>query len=171
MDEARLFVGLELGDAARDALYAFCDQFDQALEGNLYEKDLYHLTLCFLGRTALSRLGELHAALDSVVKPRMTLSLGELGTFKRDTILWIGVEEPCEALYQLQTRLSQALTAAGFPVEDAPYVPHITLGRKMRLRAPLPMAPRALFEVNCATLFESVRVGARLIYRPIYRSY
>ncbi|MBR3503888.1 MAG: RNA 2',3'-cyclic phosphodiesterase [Clostridia bacterium] len=165
-DSKRLFFGLTLSDAARRAVAraASAVQFDR---GRLHPPENYHITLVFLGMTPaeaaprLLRLGEA-----AMRKPFELVLAPEMGTFKDGTILWAGVE-PSEPLFALQGRLAAMLRENGFPADDAPYRPHITLGRGMRLTAPPPPLEPTAFSVGAVTLFESLRLDGRLVYRPL----
>lgn len=169
-DDARLFVGLELSEAARAAMDAYRRKLASVVSGKLTPSSLYHLTLCFLGRTPREGIRELSGVFDRMDKQPFALALGKLGTFKKGSILWVGIEEPCLALYALQRSLSDALNASGFMVEPGAYVPHITLGRQIRRPDKLPDPPHAEFSVTHVTLFESTRMDGELAYVPLYRS-
>ena len=78
---------------------------------------------------------------------------------------------PSAALSGGQAGLEAALRAAGFPLEDRPYVPHLTLGRKLVL--PDGSDPAGPLEKPIAAhspgprLFHSHREGERLRYTPL----
>ena len=167
--EARLFVGLELNDAARTALDAVRRELLKTASGSLSTPDLYHLTLCFLGETPRRAIAHLAATLDRVIFEPFELHFDELGSFREKAVLWAGVM-PSPELHRLQGSVRDQLEKNGFPVEKGIYTPHITLGRKMRLPDELPDVPSASFAVNTITLFESARQGGRLQYLPIHRS-
>ena len=44
-------------------------------------------------------------------------------------VLWIGLDDPSQALGRLNERLMAALTPLGFPPEERPFHPHLTLAR------------------------------------------
>jgi 2'-5' RNA ligase len=61
-----------------------------------------------------------------------TLTAEGAGTFpgtRNPRILWVGFLEPLELVRQLQQNMENALSGAGFPREDRPFHPHITVGR------------------------------------------
>ena len=90
-----------------------------------------HLTLVFLGEIEQSDLPTLKSAISQVCVPKMKLIFGYTGVFKRKDgdIWWIGIESNPH-LIRLQKELAQSLRNAGFPVENRPYKPHITLVRR-----------------------------------------
>lgn len=169
-DSARLFLGLELDDASRHALSLVCDELTaRNLRGKFYTPDRYHLTLCFLGNTPVSRIPELQEVMDSVPCPPFSLTLSDLGTFKNGSILWAGVKH-CDILHEYRARLADALRNALFPVEEGEYHPHITLARQFKSPMPSIDVPSVSFPVQHATLFESTRINDVLTYLPLYRS-
>ena len=58
-----------------------------------------------------------------------TAGLGVFPNFRRPRVLWLGLHGPVHRLQTLQRDIGRALRELGFPVEDEPYQPHITLGR------------------------------------------
>jgi 2'-5' RNA ligase len=48
---------------------------------------------------------------------------------ERPRILWVGVAEGALVARQLQERVDAALAARGFPRDDRPWHPHLTIGR------------------------------------------
>ena len=169
-DTARLFLGLELNDCARNALADVCAELEhQKLRGKLHAPTLYHLTLCFLGNTPLHRISELQNLMSAIVCTPFSLTLSSLGTFKNGTILWAGVKE-CAELFEYQSCLAHSLRNAGFPIEEGEYRPHITLGRQVKSEIPPISVPPVSFNIAHTTLFESTRIDGVLTYVPIYRS-
>ncbi len=162
----RLFFGLPLNDEARRAVYEAASAL-RLQKGRLHPPENYHLTLAFLGMTPesavepLLRLGRL-----AMGEPFILSLAPAMGAFKDGAILWAGVEES-EPLFALQRRLSALLRENGFPAGEEPYRPHITVGRGMKLAAPPPAVARAAFPVEGVTLFESLRLEGRLVYRPL----
>ncbi len=98
-----------------------------------------HLTLRFLGDVEEGRMPEVHQAVMAAAAEMMpfALRLGHFGAFpglSRPRVLWIGMEGDVEALRELQQQVSEALVRRGFPDEDKPFSPHLTVGRTMRDR-------------------------------------
>jgi 2'-5' RNA ligase len=167
---ARLFLGLELNDAARNALAAVNTRLNTPdFRAKLYTPSKFHLTLCFLGNTPRARICELQSLMDATSCTPFSLTLSALGSFKNGSILWAGVEQ-CDCLFDYRSRLADALTAAGFPLEAGEYRPHITLGRQVKSPIPEIAVPKISFNIAHATLFESTRINDVLTYVPLYRS-
>jgi RNA 2',3'-cyclic 3'-phosphodiesterase len=99
-----------------------------------------HLTLRFLGDTAVDELPEISAALDALAAGRrpFDLKLGQLGCFpnpRRPRTIWAGVTGAIEELQALKADLDALLAPLGRPPETKPFQPHLTLGRVKDERA------------------------------------
>jgi len=97
-----------------------------------------HLTLKFLGETPANRLEALQNAAEIACQQisAFGFEVGGLGAFpnlNRPRVIWAGVNAPPE-LAALQQKLEAACFEAGFPREEKPFSPHLTLGR---VREPL----------------------------------
>lgn len=167
-DTARLFVGIELDGATREAVRLWADGLRERIPGRYYAPDLYHVTLCFLGQTARSTLPLIEHAMRAAYQSPFELALNRLGSFKGGRILYAGVEE-CPPLHALQARLAEALRAEGFSLPQEEYVPHLTLARHAQSPSEPLSAPRTLLRVERITLFESARLDDRLCYTPLLR--
>jgi len=93
-----------------------------------------HLTLKFLGEINPSTLSELAIALRtaSCKADSIGIHLCGLGSFpnqKNPRIIWCGVESNSDALSSLQRTLEVICNDFGFPPENRPFRPHLTLGR------------------------------------------
>jgi 2'-5' RNA ligase len=95
-----------------------------------------HLTLKFLGDVSESNLPLLESILHTEgaqVRP-FDLSVGGFGVFpnpSRPRVLWVGVEAP-ESLSMLQRRIEGEAGRLGYPPEERPFSPHLTLARVSR---------------------------------------
>ena len=100
-----------------------------------------HLTLKFLGEIEEDLLPELSAAVEESVAGTdpFDMALNGFGAFpslRRPSVVWLGIE-PNDTLSALQEKLERALEGLGFPREDRPFRPHMTLGRtRKRARPP-----------------------------------
>lgn len=94
-----------------------------------------HLTLAFLGLLDESSEQRAVEALLATARARgpVSLSLGDLGAFehRRGGIVWRGVSQQ-EGLLVLQQTLVRELAARELPVDEKPFVPHVTLVRGAR---------------------------------------
>lgn len=92
-----------------------------------------HLTLKFLGDVAPAQMTPLTQQLRDRVcqEAAFSISIGEMGAFpnpRRPRVVWVGVDAPQE-LAALAALVDRETGRLGFPPEDRPFSPHLTLGR------------------------------------------
>ena len=96
--------------------------------------DKLHLTLKFLGNIERTLVPDLSTAA-SVATHRFgpfRISIGGTGTFPKHgpaRVLWLGIDDPTRGLSKLQQRLEDACESQGFPHEERPFNPHLTIAR------------------------------------------
>lgn len=136
MPQIRAFIAIELPEDARRALgeteRRLAEQLPQGVRW--VRPELIHLTLRFLGDTAVAKLPALAAALDALGAQHapFALALREVGCFpnrKRPRVIWAGLDSQLAPLQALKRDLDEALVPLGWGVEDRPFQPHLTLGR------------------------------------------
>ncbi len=124
----RLFVGLELPTATRQAL----GLLRGGVDGARWQTDAqYHLTLRFIGEVEARRAGEIADALGSIRFTPFALDIEGLGIFgkvRKPRALWVGVRDPAP-LKHLHEKIDQALVRVGIAPEERKYRPHVTLAR------------------------------------------
>jgi len=96
--------------------------------------DHIHLTLKFLGNVPDESVTRLLQAMEQAAQgqtafPVRARALGCFPHPARPRVLWVGLDDPSQALGRLNERLMAALTSLGFPPEDRPFHPHLTLAR------------------------------------------
>ena len=132
----RLFVACELPQDALDALAQVQDALRAQGTGRLrwVRSEGIHLTLKFLGEVP-SKTAEraIKALAEKIVSPfTLNLRFDRLGSFggrMRLRVLWVGLTGDFEALVELAEVVESALAPLGFPREDRPFSPHLTLAR------------------------------------------
>ena len=92
-------------------------------------RDTLHLTLAFIGGVPRLRIPELLDVGAAVTPRAFELSLDVLGEWMRKHIVWAGPGDVPAALLALASELHERLVAAGFGLEERPFVPHVTLLR------------------------------------------
>lgn len=93
-----------------------------------------HVTLNFLGDILPERVAVIGRSMRAVASGIGPFSLtaeggGAFPGTRNPRILWVGFLEPLELVRQLQQNMENALSGVGFPREDRPFHPHITVGR------------------------------------------
>ena len=97
-------------------------------EGNI------HLTLKFLGDIPLSRVPDIGAVIERAAGSTHPLRLEVVGLgafpgWPQPRVLWAGLGGDTEPLASLANGIDAALVDLGFPRENRPFTPHLTLAR------------------------------------------
>jgi 2'-5' RNA ligase len=174
----RTFIGIALKEEVKQTVFEIQQQCRQMCKkGNFTEKDNFHMTLHFVGETRAEEIEDLKQAIyeTAIRNKTFTLILKQLGVFERGQtgVLWVGVEKSI-ALEHLFEGLQRSLSKQGFAREKKKLSPHITLARQAvpyhsfaQMQKSLLVEQKEIL-VDCITLFESVRIGTKLIYRPLF---
>jgi len=165
----RLFVAVDLDDAARASIAAEQDRLRQAGGSSLrwVKPEHLHMTLVFLGEVAEQRASaviEAYAA-PEVMQP-FDLAFSGIGAFPprgAPRALWIGVSRGESELKALRQRMADRAGEQGIALEPRPFSPHLTLGRwrdsrsadRRRYESEAPSAEIAHVRVSRATLYRS----------------
>jgi 2'-5' RNA ligase len=129
----RLFIAIEIPQTIRTTFAALLKEFRAiAPQVKWVRAENLHVTLKFLGETEPAKLGALQNVL-SVVRSTepVNLEFRGLGFFpneKRPRVFWAGMEASAN-LKTLASDIDQAVHRLGFPLEDRPFTPHLTLAR------------------------------------------
>lgn len=130
----RLFIAIEVPEEIKERVYRAIEPV-KALKADVrwVSSEGFHLTLKFLGEVDEKGLEEVKAALGGLSAiPQTTMRVQGAGAFpglKNPRVVWIGAEEPSGRLAAMQKELEDRLEAQGFPREDRPFHPHLTVGR------------------------------------------
>jgi 2'-5' RNA ligase len=144
-ESLRLFIAVELPTAVGEALAALqkrLQTFDRERAIRWTAISSIHLTLKFLGDTDAARQPAIDAALREAAAGRapFTLSIDGAGCFpdlRKPRIVWAGAGGDLAALHALRDTVERTVSPLGYPTEDRPFSPHLTLGRA-RQDAPRP---------------------------------
>ena len=142
-----------------------------------------HLTLKFLGDVHESALKSICEACRDVASKHETMELrtavtGAFPTVKRPRILWIGLASlQYRVLHNLQQDIENTLENMGFPREERPFSPHITVGRVKSgrkiarlMEAFMAYEPdQTPFAIDSFTLYSSTLTPQGPIYRELER--
>jgi 2'-5' RNA ligase len=129
----RLFVAIELTQEIRDELTAFLSELrDASPKAKWVRAENLHVTLKFLGETDLGKLAKVQQALSSIHDENLvTLNFRGLGFFpneRRPRVFWVGMEAS-NNLNALAETIDREMHTLGFPPENRPFTPHLTLAR------------------------------------------
>jgi 2'-5' RNA ligase len=174
----RLFLALELPAQVRAALADVQERLRAGEPGwRFVHPQGVHLTLRFLGEVPEPRLLELSPrwrAAASSAEPA-DVEVAGLGIFPprgRPRVLWIGLQDRSGgALAALAQALEAEARAAGFPPEDRPFAPHLTLARAAAegrpRRSVLELGLLGAFRAESVTLFRSVPGRGGAVYTAL----
>lgn len=172
----RLFIAINLNDEIKDYLVSAIHVLKKkSSAGNFTHRENLHLTLVFLGELNPEKVGAIRSVMNRAGGGAFRLSFSGFGRFKRrgGDIHWAGIEKSRD-LTAIQKLLTDELTAAGFPLEDREYSPHLTLGRGIRLFDPAADIYGVLagesreMTVSRISLMKSERINGKLTYTEIY---
>ena len=157
----RLFIAIEIPENIRTGFASLLKEFRAlAPQVKWVRAENLHVTLKFLGETDSAKLGALQNVLSTVRSPDpVSLEFRGLGFFpnnKRPRVFWAGMEASAN-LKSLATEVDQATHRLGFPLEERPFTPHLTLAR-----FPLPGIPQKLLQASqekSPQPFGSLRTG------------
>jgi RNA 2',3'-cyclic 3'-phosphodiesterase len=167
----RLFVALDLPEAARGALAAFRDAADAELWRPVPESS-FHVTLAFIGHREAADVGRCTAALAGVeVHVAPPLAMGRAVVLSR--VLAVAVEDPSGALGAVQAAVSDALAGAGvYEPEARRFRPHVTVARLRKGARPSRRAAaepaRVEFAGGPVVLYRSILGRGPANYEPLW---
>jgi 2'-5' RNA ligase len=168
----RVFVAVPLDEETRHRLARVVADRVPEIPGGAVDPQKWHLTLRFLGEVDEVTVDRIRHSLDTAdLGGSFTMAWGGLGAFPRParaSVLWVGIPRGADDLRALWMATEAALDEAGFPPEDRPFRPHLTIARirppedvsEVMAGEPLATVPMA---VDRVTLFQSrlERGGAR----------
>ena len=131
----RLFIAIDLGTAAREALRAAQDECRRPdLPVRWADPAGAHLTLKFLGDTDRALVAPLGDALRAVAADHRPFALrtaapGVFPNPRRPRVLWLGLDGALDRLASLHRAIDAALVPLEFTPENRAFSPHLTLGR------------------------------------------
>ncbi|NLN15233.1 MAG: RNA 2',3'-cyclic phosphodiesterase [Tissierellia bacterium] len=171
----RLFIAINFNHDVKDKIDRIKTLVEKnARQGRFVHRDNLHLTLEFLGEIPEERIGDIQDAMDKLSHNPFNLKLKNLGFFKRmdGHIYWLGIQDS-EELMTLQSNLHKLLLEKGFKLENRKYRPHITLGRRVKLRSfnqeeVNRLLDKIQIEVKSVDLMESKHIEGKLVYEVIY---
>lgn len=131
----RTFLALELPDAVKLALRRRIERLARMIpEVRWVDVASLHVTLAFLGEIDTSHLEAATQAAASVASGHTSFllrlaSIGAFGSARSPRVIWVGLDGAKARLLALQAALANDLAARGFPREERPFAPHLTLAR------------------------------------------
>ncbi len=136
-DDARLFVAVPLPPEAIEAGGALIEGLRAGPLGRIprwVHIPNLHLTVRFLGETPAALVPDAVRAVEEAVRgtEAFDVVLAGAGSFpagRRPRALWLGIERGTEELGALARAVDAAVQPLGWPPDDRPYRPHLTVAR------------------------------------------
>lgn len=133
----RLFIAIALDEAIRSAAAARAAAVAERLNRTRRicapaSASSIHLTLKFLGETDVPPESIERALRSTPLGSPFSMVVAGTGAFPspaRARVVWAGVTQGAESLVALARKVDEAMTGLGFPPEEHPFRPHVTLGR------------------------------------------
>jgi 2'-5' RNA ligase len=133
----RLFIAIPVAPAALDACRQLLEPVRTSPAGRgarWVRTDNLHLTLRFLGATPPDRVGDVAAAMRDAAAgwSAFEVRLAGAGAFpsaNRPRVLWLGVARGAGAAEAIAGALQGPLATLGWPRDERPFKPHLTVAR------------------------------------------
>lgn len=164
--QRRLFLALWPGEELRRRLRILLDAI-HVRSGRPEPLANLHVTLVFIGDVAADRVAPIERAAAGVSGAAFELMLEQVGYWNRPRILWLGPRSIPPSLFALVRDLRAALAQSGMTPETRPYLPHMTLARKVALPPVVTAAGPLSWRVESYSLLESVPSDRSRAYREL----
>jgi RNA 2',3'-cyclic 3'-phosphodiesterase len=128
---ARLFFALWPDESLQRRLATIAQDLQPQCGGKPVAAHNIHFTLVFIGDADQSAIPRLIDAANSVKPEIFSLRLDQLGAFRNSKVAWVAPTQTPAQLTLLVNDLQHALWQAGFGFDKKPFVPHVTLLRKV----------------------------------------
>ena len=168
----RTFLAIDLPSVLHSAIGQNIRAVQRELPGLSWSKtENLHINLKFLGETTESQIDQIRRAVEPAVShvSPFVIELKGFGVFpdhRSPRVLWIGLGGALDSLTALADCVGRAVVPLGFPQEDRPFRPHLTVARVKKdhrevgrvlgalgvLTDPFPCGP---LPVDRVTLFKS----------------
>lgn len=136
-DTQRLFLAIWPPSDLSQQLHRLARNFLRGGERAVAAENI-HLTLAFLGSVNAAFRECVEQAASAIRVEPFTLTLEQMGCWPKSGILWTGPRSTPAPLSQLSRALNAGLAACGYAPEQRPFMPHMTLARKVHCHTSSP---------------------------------
>ncbi len=172
----RLFIAINFNDETKNQIKEAMNKVRaNSSQGKFVNTQHMHLTVEFLGEISEANVNLIQDVMDELEYEPFTLKLNEIGYFKRrdGNIYWLGLERH-DTLFDIHNQLYHNLIEQGFGLEAREYKPHLTIGRRIKLKSGFD--PKMLngtvgeieIHVDKLDLMKSEYIGGKLIHTAVY---
>ena len=185
MENIRSFIAIELNKDIKEELAKLIEKLKSSgADVKWVAPENIHVTLKFLGNISQEKIERIKGVLDKNKERFKTFSLtiAGIGAFPKlsfPRVIWVGIDEGKDSAKKIYYFLEAELEKEGFPKEERPFSPHITIGRvnsiknKEGLKSAienLKFAAAKTLDVDHVTLFQSTLTPKGPIYTPLYQA-
>jgi 2'-5' RNA ligase len=128
----RLFLALWPDEELRANLTDLTRSLERCTAGKWMRPDNLHVTLAFLGNVEEDRFPVIREIAAGSVGESFVLGFERAEFWRRSEIVCLAPTETPDALASLADELTRSFRDSGFPMENRPYRPHLTLARQGR---------------------------------------
>ena len=172
----RAFIAVEPSAEIRNQIAAAGQELRGAGRLSFVSPNLMHITLKFLGEVSDSQIQKITASLDDISAAPYTLHSSGISTFGRPPRVIKAEVHDGGATAALAADVELRLAKLGFPREDKPFSPHITLARVKEYSPALQPKIAAIkerdfgtCEISSVLLKKSVLTPSGPIYTTLYQ--
>ncbi len=160
----RLFFALWPSDELRHDIEIETRHAAHHCGGRIIPACNFHITLAFLGSVPEARVADARECVAMTNVKSCELALGAMHWWQKQELLCLEPTSGADALVELVSRLQTALCAKGFPVDDRPFRPHITLAREVRREHAFKPIRQLRWQVHRIELVESQTLPGGSVY-------
>lgn len=176
---SRLFIAVSIPEAARGEMYTeSAKSIGKAFRDTsvrLIPENSLHLTLKFLGEVPERRTLSIAEAVAEAARSLSGPVILRTQQIQLITpyVIALGIDDLTGGLSTLQSRIENSLEQLGFPREERPFRPHITIARsrgrkRISLRGALQPIRQFEFAVASLSLMRSELHAAGAVYTSLY---
>jgi 2'-5' RNA ligase len=164
----RLFFALWPDDSTRAAIAQRLPEWSAGLDGRLLRPDQWHVTLEFIGAVDTERRSALQSAADTVSMPEFELQFDRCEHWQKPQVACLVASVTPAPLTRFVSLLRLALAKVQVEPDQRPYHPHVTLARKVRSAADMPVQPPLCWPASGFALVRSTSDPAGSRYEPVH---
>jgi RNA 2',3'-cyclic 3'-phosphodiesterase len=155
----RTFIAVELPKEINDSIQRLQNDLKDSMSDARWVKyGNIHLTLKFLGDTKVTKLELIGTVIQEIARKYspFIISLAGIGAFpnsRKPSVIWTGIDKGKDEISKLANEIESAMGKLGFPKENRPFNPHLTIGRVREINHPSEMT-KALENPNVGEIGE-----------------
>lgn len=134
----RVFIAVHFPEETNRSFSEYINLLSENAEGNFTKFRHLHMTLAFIGEAEQESVSKMIEIMKkSISEKSFRMEFNEIGRFKRggDSLVWIGGRS--DDLFEIHKELAENLSKADLKFDRKKFVPHVTLGRKIRFKSPI----------------------------------